>query len=735
MKLLKIINIAVFIVFISSGAAFSAIESSPHDFIAREGFENEELIVEGKSNCSYCHPTIADVGIRIWEKPPRSLNPILERSSGCYACHDGVAIVDINVDASQTVFAPTSHAMFQNRIESGVSWQEVSLDYLDGKPLECITCHNIHNDDNRPFLVEPIDELCYKCHLGRRSSGIGAKNAESNHPSGIPPIDSSGGPTPIDIQSQFKVPFPLEYPAVGGKDSKGTHWDLGGHLTFGGEGNIECYTCHSVHGDELNSPNIGLLSIDPVREVNDQFCESCHRGERADGVESTTVFPNPGATKEPRTYHPVDDDISNGEGRIVDINEPSHWPFGAADENGDRAILCSTCHDVHNGMGFTPILRTPIADTFCEECHEKNMEGHHTSGEDMDVKDYLFASSGFQWSYENQVNWENGNPKIKLEKESSTTILENNTGEFNGYGKTFGSKVESKVYCSSCHRAHNAGGGIEKKASPLLIVSHTANQLCFMCHSPENVAFNEDSGMRASHFLGDPLSNDTYGYPEKNLHEYTEKWLETGIKSKYGGDNEREIICQSCHAFDPKNLNSTEYSNVPNKAMLIARADNDTEWRLGTGKTYDLITRKKITGEIIPIDADPVKDGDYWDKYDEKQKLTVRESPDAVEAYSYLCVGCHGESPGGGGSHPMMRLDGIMKNGTTMNRNEYEPPVTYTKNFNLNCFSCHFVHTGKNEGGVYMLKEVAARDSNTDPLKIHPKVSYRELCQKCHIGY
>jgi predicted CXXCH cytochrome family protein len=665
--------------------------------LSQEFFIGEQT--REKGNCSYCHLSFETAGHKIWKKVPESMQEYGAVSLFCYACHDGLTIVDKNVDASLTAYSEKSHSFFQRRIADGISEQNVSLTFLEGKPLDCTTCHTPHDNEHRPFLVVPLNELCQQCHVIRRNSGYNKNNAESNHPVFTPLSDSTEGPSPIKAAEIFKVEFPLPYPTAGGKFSKGTHWDLGGHLSEGQGGNMECYTCHSVHGDEQVGPNDKLMAIDPVREVNDVFCESCHQGKRGDGDELSLILPNPGGTKGERTYHPVDDETSKAPGEVVDISVPKDWPVGKG--AGEGNLLCSTCHDVHEGLKNSPILRVPEGDTFCEECHDEKPEGHHSSGKESNPKNVTFATTGYNWSYEIESQWENGNPIILLEEDP-----ESDAGGYGGYGTTYGEKVENKVYCSSCHRAHNAGSGVEKKAAPSLIVSHTANQLCFMCHAATNVAFNTDLTKTASHFLGDPTRDDTYQKPLDEMILKEDNWVETRLKSKYGGDNEREIICESCHSFSKDNLNAKKYSYAyNNEAMLVARADEHTDW--------------------IPGTSEVVTDDDDYDYFSDSDTVGTDLAADG-----YLCVGCHGENPGGGGSHPMMGIDGVMPNGEKVDRTQPTPPATYSLNLNINCLTCHNIHRGEVKGGVYMLK--AATRENEDPLAIHPNVEYTVLCGLCH---
>ncbi len=163
----------------------------------------------------------------------------------------------------------------------------------------------------------------------------------------------------------------------------------------------------------------------------------------------------------------------------------------------------------------------------------------------------------------------------------------------------------------------------------------------------------------------------------------------------------------------PDNLNNPKYGYALNKQLLVARSDDDTEW---------------IVESINHVAQSPDRAG-------------------ALLKDNYLCVACHGESPGEDeivdsedkppGSHPMMNLDGVMPDGfTKIERGEQDAPATYTKNLNLNCNSCHNTHKSDNRAGIYIMKLAEEKyDTNKDPLKINPEYSFTALCKLCHKEY
>lgn len=612
--------------------AWGMVEGSPHDLVG------QEYIVRGESpmrdNCVFCHLPMTGGEKYPVVGPPPSVEEFSRSGLICYSCHDGTSIVSRNVDASQSSFHPGSHPLKRGETIPAESMPaEQLLPVRDGK-LECITCHHPHDSSLRPFMRLAKNELCVYCHKGMENRGYGSGNISGGHPVHETIQDDAGKTTPIEPGPPFLVPFPDRYPINGGRFRSGVHWRKGGHLSAGAEGTLECYTCHAVHGSDRNPPLEKLLVMPLVREKADVFCESCHRGQRGDN-RNAVYAPNPGGTTTGRTYHPCDDDTGNGIGWLVDIRADVSWPFGTG---SPPEILCTTCHVAHGGMRGSPALRQPeLSETFCEECHlPELMLGHHPSGDDGgDLYNCMSPPDYFE----------------------------------------IGDNTDGKVYCSSCHVAHNAGLEAEEPEEdfiPILRYPSREDDLCLVCHPEDNVTCREGFEGTASHFMGDPSSPETYGHPEPPLR--TDPWPETKLNSKYGGQSQKKIICLSCHVFRTSGV-ATPETYLPH--YLLARAGNEYEW-----------------GDDIGI---------------------------------YLCTGCHGDNPvteGEGHTHPLMDAD-VQK----LTRGPI-PPATYTTGGHLNCDSCHRSHGAMTEGGCYILEMVNGQ--NEDPKAIQPMIEFTPLCHLCH---
>jgi predicted CXXCH cytochrome family protein len=600
-------------------SAWANVVGSPHDLFNQGYLLQEEGKTGSTPQCSLCHINITDERPMIWDIVPESLSRFGRNGNTCASCHDGVSIVDKNVDAALTVLHPNSHGFDPDGAPEDTDLRSTGLPYQFGTPMDCLTCHDPHDRSTRPFLRVPLVGICSRCHKERGHSGYGLENTKGNHPVGIEPFDNTGGASPIDLQPEFNVPFPGSYPVVLGILSEGGHWNLGGHLTFGQYGRIECTTCHVFHGMEGQGPLPKFLARAPVNKQANKFCEGCHRGERGDDNDEPP-FPNPGGTVTGRTYHPLDDDEANGTGwitAIADTADLTAYQWGATDRETELPVmLCTTCHTSHGGMENSPALvriddeikYAEDVNTFCEVCHREPPEGHHG-----------YTSDGF------------------IPPHIAQQMLLN----LDSLGITYGEPTYDRIYCSLCHKAHNAGyNRKEESFIPLLVDKGTG--ICSNCHE-----------LGVSHFMGDPTLASTYGDDDPPL--YRGIWPESGMASFYEGegDTPTSITCESCHF-----LSTPMDGGDPVPGRLLAPADEDAEWIPGYPEDY------LCTG----------------------------------------CHGETPATVGGGSTHPLMEADSSIYPVDPSYIQLGETMVTYTPGRAVNCHSCHRTHGAVPSGGVYIMK-------------------------------
>jgi predicted CXXCH cytochrome family protein len=244
--------------------ALAVVEGSPHDLVG-QGYDVVRTSVL-QERCRSCHLSSSSAAKDFLPAVPPVLALAFDTSSlTCFSCHDGTTIVSPEVDASRTAFHPASHGRDLKRYE-GLFGETAGLPTLEGGRMVCVTCHDPHDNSHRPLLRADIGEICLICHSRQNEVGLGEQNNTGNHPLGADPARLARAAVPLQPASAFTTPFPAVYPLVGGRESLGTHWDLGGHLSAGGKGTVVCVTCHTVHGDEQAPPQAELLAVDPVRQ-------------------------------------------------------------------------------------------------------------------------------------------------------------------------------------------------------------------------------------------------------------------------------------------------------------------------------------------------------------------------------------------------------------------------------------------------------------------------------------
>jgi predicted CXXCH cytochrome family protein len=644
---------AFFLLLIPGLALFAAaparaeILRSPHDLVNQGYLLIPEEKLRTNPQCLSCHFVPPEDRPFLGGRVPPSLWEYGATGILCASCHDGISMVDRNVDSGLTVFHPLSHRMSLRTPPIDTLPARSGLGEMGSERFSCTSCHEPHAESFRPFLRYPVAGICQKCHVKRTQEGFGVENVSGDHPVAIDPFDAKGGPSPILVQPAFALSFPTEYPKRNGINSLGTHWRSGGHLSFGGKGKVVCITCHAFHGSEGAGPAPSLLSLDPVRQEADRFCEGCHRGKRGDG-EKETSYPNPGGTLTGRTYHPVDDDRANGLGwnaAIASTSQLRAYVWGTIDPDYKvPRILCTTCHVAHRGMAYSPCLAPISASvrdagkviTFCERCHRTPPVGHHGYRDGNGI-----AAAG-SWKAPVRAG---------------------------GLGHTYGTVEPGKMYCSICHRAHNAGYG-KKEPDYVPILVDRGVGLCEACHE-----------MGVSHFIGDPTLPSTYSKAAPSLKRTP--WPATDKTSFYEGEGTAPsgVTCTSCHTMTKPVVPG---SDVPDH-LLLAPAGGDQEWRSGEADGY------LCTG----------------------------------------CHGDSPATVGGGITHPLMSAVAerfpLVPNLPLV---QGETPATYTQNGRINCHTCHRSHQAALPGGVFILKIV--RGENVDPKAIRPLTDYRALCHSCH---
>ncbi|NQV14170.1 cytochrome c3 family protein [bacterium] len=362
----------------------------------------------------------------------------------CFTCHDGT------VKDSRQVFSSNNHQ--QNLDLSHAKVQGLPLD-KNGE-IYCGTCHTPHSlkplepGGLAPFLREEVKNsaLCLNCHSDQ------AQDHKSH------PIHVRIGPQHNMASAAF----------------------------FGENNNIECMTCHPVHGKEnttgvkgedrkdlcvsCHEPyfNIELTDHDLSTSLetkgaaigpslgDQDACAACHSSHagKDDSMWFTKLKKSDGKNAFCLSCH-IDDGLAREKAfthlghpvsnKRLEKNIPA-LGIKAGDE-----LQCSACHDPHQweyskkhavttaneeGTEYTSFLRLPddAKGQLCSACH--------TEQEFINVSDHDVSRAGFQQHFRS-------------------------SGVYNGQ-------------CSTCHDNHGAGGF---KVSVSGVDADLSRMLCESCHS------------------------------------------------------------------------------------------------------------------------------------------------------------------------------------------------------------------------------------------------------------
>ncbi len=695
------VSLALCVMMLCAAPAFGSVLGTAHD-----------QAIGDQGTCSSCHIPHKALGARMWPLDMGGYSGAYgDVGALCYYCHGaggGMVIADTvqNFVMSAGTDDDLTHGRDALMIPNGDAVDD-TLPHGGNNPFECTTCHNVHDDSNKPFLQDDIDVLCSRCHNNRLFVGglpsqtqdawgdfYGADNPGS-HPVGTDVWDDSDAPanSPIDMSGSAELTYVY--------DSGPTTHNLGGHLIDGvdnpASGNgITCVTCHAVHGVQLDSiyplgmaPVANLLTIDQPTanggsikngdgDPRNALCEACHGTDAgatatidaSTGVAYTgSLRVNPGSTI---GTHPVDDLGAAGSASVGAF--PAGWPVGsAAGTNVSPAPICESCHTPHPNANSgrasiftasgTHILRGSEDDTsvdyVCTKCHTfAEGAGHHPSNVAMPEagpiadslignRDGTLTCGDCHEAGSGAHNWAGAGVGLDPDWEPAG----------NGRGLAADERVTAGASkeCWDCHYKEGASDGptanIDDDGSA---VGHT-----WRTDSPSY----QDIGS-GTHFLGDTTMAYNLGNFGGAFDATSDNWTGQGQAnprwSRFDGDGvgTGTVVCESCHDIEAD-------KNVPDTAMLLAYyADGSTT-----------------------ADADP----------------------------SGLCEGCHGTQPGGGNPHPMTG-DNVTRMNDTLSTSRTgddrfiratgiitsESNATFPASDAMNCDSCHQPHDADTEGGTYI---------------------------------
>jgi predicted CXXCH cytochrome family protein len=368
--------------------------------------------------CAACHLPHGAKGARLWPAAPvanaQFVGAVAPLCGYCHIAGGGVPsgfISSADPLSDTFVFGSLSHGYLMSKLTASaqprqMTWSELPYHKSAGGGnigrIECTTCHDVHNNDNKPFLRVSINIICAACHGDRQRTAAGWQegnvgaigafaawtkptnigvNNPGSHPVGTDITGDGNADAPITIWRSMKVGF----------SGTRAQWTTGGHLSGGNTGGITCVTCHAVHGLDYDADgnaanafyadktqpvaNMLVLNQGQWTDGNGRtvangaggyngLCEGCHVGNNTQMVAAYSVNangstfavatgpinPNPGATP---YSHPVDGmKVTAGRDWVSGVTWPTssiNWPIGSSTATSASVpnVICESCHVPH----------------------------------------------------------------------------------------------------------------------------------------------------------------------------------------------------------------------------------------------------------------------------------------------------------------------------------------------------------------------------------------------------
>ena len=671
--------------------------------------------------CSNCHIPHASGGARLWVEVPSGVagtnwgdNKIGQL---CYSCHDGTAsgasnlyqplyrndgshgpmhasiptLPDYSATAAATAGAATMNA---STLPYAGASSLLTQGSGGGRALQCTSCHFVHDNTDlvRPYLRVGTSnttrsDLCIRCHK-RGDTNTNALKGNNNNV-----LPAAGYKTAISLhpikvsavtQSEGAYLLANVNAALGLALTDASGWILGGKTADGTlTGNIDCETCHAVHGTRSAAPvDEFRLAIDNYASgyTSSPLCYGCHRTPVVIGRADHPIDSNSGA-------YTVGFPAAGGPGQDA---ANVAWPSGANATNPQ--VVCSSCHDMHGGLPasvatnqgntLTSRLRRQSgnATDWCLSCHANASPQNHHSHK------------------ANLISGVNGAPFTSLiscgdcHGTDEGATAHQSTGSFFAtriYTAGQGNHATNPRWCNFCHNINptDLEGTIPGvAASPLATGAIGASPYYVQSHGGKFPAGNGFDRGEGSHVLGWDGSflkgTTTTTFP------MTDAWpnafnprggsLDNRADnlSRWGSTNAGDMVCESCH-------------NIIGNVGYKATAFNGTEgWKVN-----------------LLLEA-------YND-----DGAGNRGGTDGGAVGSRLCMGCHYAATqfttGPGGTHQITgeaisaAVDNsrstttlMTSSGTYANASGSPNSASYPNTNAMDCDSCHRPHDASDGGTI-----------------------------------
>jgi predicted CXXCH cytochrome family protein len=558
----------------------------------------------------------------------------------CFSCHDGSV-----VDSRARVYNDRRHKINKPPPPHMKIPKVFPLDSSGN--LQCATCHTAHGVSSEMGIEKTIfirtsnrdSAMCRMCHVDK-DGGLEA----GNHP-----VDT----TKLEIPARF-----IARGALAGTQKN----------------QVICETCHTVHGSPYES-----FLIESA--MSSQLCLECH-GDK-------DIFTSDGQRN---SFH-----VINATSEKVKI--PNELIEKGAKLGYNGAIICQTCHKVHNNKieKNLLIIRKDEKATLCLTCHTD--------------KQYI--------------------------EDTKHNLTHSAPDEKNLQGKT----VAETGICSACHLPHKPVRKLDKGLD-------FTSKLCLSCHSKGNIA-EKSIPADYTHPLNVRPYESKGGLILSTIGVEKEK-LTLPLFNKYGvQDRDGEITCTTCHdphkwrpdstkgeiGKDVKGDKTTSFLRMP-APDICKECHNDKFSVLNTKHDLDKVAPK----EKNILKQTPKESGlcetCHLVHGGQKDFLWAREiTTKSDNITENLCISCHNENGSAKKkivkdySHPL-NVPPVEK-GLSTTLPLYNKSGKVSKDGMMTCATCHDPHSWsplKLPPGDYSDTEGT---SQTSFLRVENSPS-PALCGNCH---
>lgn len=761
-KLIILFAVGAILAFAAGTAIAAGLVNSSHNMILHQGFSGAAA---QKGACSFCHVPHGAGGQKLF---PSALTDVATGSQWdndpiaaiCWSCHNGASAY---TDAAEiNPFQAGSHGRDVTEL---VTWGDVpneatvtasvygtSQDATLGLVIGCQSCHNPHDNTYRPFLRDnggatvlasgDFLSFCEDCHQTRddNDGGNAGADARQNHPASNVLLSETGTNANLlqygvdTYGTDFNSTWALLSQEANTPALTGNHWNLGGKFlatTAAGavDGRINCGTCHVVHwneyakgdasygaGDGLGSGNdvtvavnfgnnsLAVYTTDPTGTAAAVICAGCHdyASDANAGPGALTTF-----------SHPYDK-VFDGSGTTgLNVVEANGAKWGGAVNTATQRIVCQSCHDMHYARlddTTTGTYEYALQRNYCNDCHTGTgnfKPNHHPSGitvaADTDLRsDATGAQIGANMDWSGWTDLATGRTNVM------TNMITTDPAGWTASGAYYDTTGDI-LSCQTCHAGSSAKAHNNASSFPGVVGDATDDTMCVDCHgvNPSYFTGHNTAGL-GSHYLGF-IATPNYKWAQGSGTAVTP---EAGAAApvNYTADiaGDGGLLCTSCHIIKTVTGGTAQWSD-----------NGDTD---APGTNYDDAARTNDNNDNENSTLDGVG----------MLLSTAGNNDNTTTPAAYLCSACHGSTPGGGSTHPV--LPGYTTNMSTAVANNVNQPNNYvthvgtnttgTSTGQINCESCHRAHDADTDSDTYILEVAGPGDGSY--------IDEALLCNQCH---